>query len=205
LTGPEAAAGGRKYWWRSKTAALVVAVFVLPLALLAVTGGLPAVALIYAVLFVEGDLLAYLILHGRPASGKRYSGEEPPTASRAFLNADRVEGLASIVRWAKDGSDFSRKEVAQVVSRIIGHSHSVSLGEAGAWTDGRPSEPMRTVVYPYRDDPVVKVELEGLDLDRLFGGQTSPRRARAGRSRYLTDLETVVAGLEVEMNRTGGV
>lgn len=202
----EAVEGVRRGWWRSRTTGLVVAVFVTPLALLAVTGGLPAVALIYAVLFVEGDIIAYLILRRRrPEAGRRNPDGETPVARRAFLNADRVEGLVSTVRWAEDGSDFSRKEVAQTVARIMGHSRSVSLGQRGPWASGGLSESVWRVVYPYGDGPLVKSELEKMDSGMWHASDLKRELARVGRSQYLASLEEVVSELEREMNRSGGV
>ncbi len=202
----DAGEGDRGGWWRSRTTGLVIAVFVMPLALLAVTGGLPAVALIYAALFVEGDIIAYLILRRRrPTAGRRNPDGETPVARRAFLNADRVEALVSIVRWAEDGSDFSRKEVAQAVARIMGHSRSVSLGQRGPWASGGLSESVVRVVHPYGDDPVVKSELDRMGSGVRLVGDSKKEWARVGRSQYLASLEEVVSELEREMNQPGGV
>lgn len=187
--------------WRSRTTLLVLAAFLLPLALLLVTSGLPAIAFTYSVLFVEGDLIVYLILERRrsTAGGRQFGDENAPTANRVFLNADRVEGLTATIRWAERGSDFARKELAQSVATILAHSRSVSYDTDDYLARGGLAEAIGSVVYPYRDDLVVKSGLEAAGVVPV-----SRPGSGSGHAQYLADLEKAVTELEREIDTTGG-
>jgi hypothetical protein len=210
---PERARGYERtddHWWRSRRALALCAAFAAPLALLVFAGSPLIVPAMYTVLAVEADAIMYLaIWRSQSVYGRKIRGEDRggPVGSRTFLSADRVEVLASCVKWAGKDSDFSRREMAQTIARILGRSYVVSSGGSGETSDGNLSDSFRSVIYPYRDDPVVRAEMGAIGgKERFYGrdanGEGGP--PKAGRGGYLASLEEIVSELERDMDRSGG-
>jgi hypothetical protein len=210
-------AGGRDVsdspWWRSRRVLALCAAFAAPLVLLVFANSPLIVPAIYTALAVEGDAIICLaIWRSQSVDGRKILGEDRggPVGNRTFPSADRVEALASYAEWAGKGSDFSRREMAQTIARILGRSYAAS--PSGGPADGGELSRggFRTVIYPYRDDPVVRSEIGvigggGEGEEKLNGPETAVRERppKVDRSGYLAGLEEVVSKLERDLDRSG--
>lgn len=175
-----------------------------PLALLVTLGSYFAVPVVYAVLFVEGDVIAYLIIRaGRVNQEPSPSPAGASSSRRTFLGSDRVDALASLVKWAGRGSDYSRRELALVSVKILAQSPESTSRLS---SDRGFSEALRTVVLPYRDDPLVRAEISEAG-DRLAFLRNSSEQAvrKAGRGRYISNLDAMVSKLELQSDGSGRV
>jgi len=199
--------------WRSRGALALGAAFAAPLLLLVFANSPLIVPAIYTALAVEGDAIIYLAIWGsQSVDGRKILREDRvgPVGSRTFPSADRVETLASYAEWAGKGSDFSRREMAQTIARILGRSYAASP-EGGPADGGELSRGgFRTVIYPYRDDPVVRSEIGiigggGEREERFYGPETGARErpSKVDRAVYLAGLEEVVSKLERDLDRSG--
>jgi hypothetical protein len=192
--------------WTRKGALVVCAAFGASIALLIFAGSLLVVPVIYLVLCLEGVGVAYLAISRGQSVNRRittgYDGGK--VTNLAYLSGDRVETLASYAKWAAKGSDFSRRDTARTVAHILGHFYAVSpSGVDGVSLDKNLSDAIKTVIYPYRKDPLVKAGIGAIGEERLYGGQTAAtgRPAKVGRGRYLASLEEIVSKLEQGMDR----
>jgi hypothetical protein len=202
---------GPRWRWRSRGALALGAAFVAPLVLLIFANSPLIVPAIYTALAVEGDAIIYLAIWGsQSVNGRKIMGEDRwgPIGGRTFPSADRVETLASYAEWAGKGSDFSRREIAQTIARILGRSYALPSG-GPADGEGLSSDGFRTVIYPYRDDPVVRSEIGviggGEKEEMLYGPETGAggRPQEVNRAEYLAGLEELVSKLERYMDRSG--
>jgi hypothetical protein len=195
-------------WWRSKTALAVCVAFAVPLVFSVFAQTYLAVPVVYAVLFVEADVLVYLIFRASRSARAASSGAEgtsEPPATGFFLKGSRVDALASLVKWASRGSDYSRREVAQMTARMLSHSLRRNEGPSGL-ASAKVSEALRTIIYPYRDDQAVKSELANLVGSPVYDLVTEQRDGgrsndKAGRARYLESLEAVVSSFGQDLDR----
>jgi hypothetical protein len=189
----------------------ICALIASPLALLVMTGSLLIVPVVYAVIFVEGDVVIYLaIWRSQSVDARRDAGKDAggPLVKHAFLSAGNVEMLASYVKGAGKGSDFSRREIARTVAGFLRHSYLLSPSGGGGYTDGEGlREGFGDVITPYLNDPVVKAELQGVGVEGLLGVQTGTGgKARAAdRGRYLASLEAILSKLEMDMEGLGSL
>jgi len=208
-------------WTLGRTLRLCAA-FAAPVVLLIFAGSLVVVPLIYLAISAEGVFIAFVaISEVRSADGRRIvgSGMGGPTPNGGRQGGDRVETLASYVKWAAKGSDFSRRDVARTVMRIVEHSYAApSRGTELVSSDPGLSEAIRTLVYPYRGDPFVKAGMAALEHEKVPGegtmqgdegetlsGEAGPTGKPPGRARYLAGLEEVVSKLEPRMYRSRSV
>ena len=83
--------------------------------------------------------------------------------------ADRVQTLASYVKRAARGSDFSRRDVARTVMQIAERSHAAPSRGEGVSPNRELPDAIETLVYPYRDDPFVRAGMRTLRTDRAHG------------------------------------
>lgn len=193
--------GPDRRWWRSGNIVAICLAFALPLVLAVLGGSALAVPIVYAVLFVEGDVLIYLIVGSARDSGAivRSAPRSQPTMNHSFVRADRVDTLTSLVKWASKGSDYSRREIAETCARVLARRFDSSSG-VQTGPSVRTMEALRAIVYPYRDDPAVKSEL-GTGTENHAGDDTRVGRGLRlwpDRGRYLSNLEALVSGLEQE-------
>jgi hypothetical protein len=188
--------------WTLKRTLRLCAAFAAPLVLLIFAGSLAVVPLIYLAVCVEGVFIAYVaISEVRSADGRATvgSGAGDTTQGRGHPGGDRVETLSSYVKWAAKGSDFSRRDVARTVMRIVEHTYAApSSGAQLAARDPGLSEAIKTLVYPYRSDPFVKVGIKA-DEATARSAEAAPTAKPPGRARYLAGLEEVVSELEQRM------
>ena len=198
-------------WWGSRSTLAVCAVIAAPLAFLVFTGSLLAVPVVYAVLFVEGDAVIYLaIWRSQSVDGRKVKRGDAgaPLVKHAFLSAGNVETLASYVKGAEKGSDFSRREMARTLAGILRHSYFLSPGGGeGHLNGGDLSGAYGNVMGPYLDDPVVRSRLGGVEA-RRFGSlatATGKKPKTADRGRYLASLEEILTKLEMDMDRSGSL
>jgi hypothetical protein len=203
------ASGGR--WRRSRSTLAICAVIAAPLAFFVFTGSFLIVPVVYAVLFVEGDVVIYLaIWKSQSVDGRKVTGGDAggPLVKHSFLSAGNVETLSSYVRGAEKGSDFSRREMARTLAGILRHSYFLSpSGDEGHPTGGDLTEAFGDVIAPYLDDPVVKAKLGGVEAERFsgLGTGTGVKPRKADRGRYLKSLEGIVSKLEMDMDRSGSL
>ncbi|MGD0636865.1 MAG: hypothetical protein ABSA72_02350 [Nitrososphaerales archaeon] len=198
-------------WWRSKGALAICAVIAAPMALLVLTGSLLIVPVVYAVIFVEGDIVIYLaIWRSQSADAGKAAGRDAggPLVRHAFLSAGNVETLASYVKGAEKGSDFSRREMARTVAGFLRHSYLLSTsGGEGRTRGGDLREAFGDVITPYLNDPVVKAELGVVGVEGFSGVQLGAggKSRIADRGRYLASLEAIVSKLEMDMEGLGSL
>lgn len=179
-------------WWRSRVGIAILAAFAGPVFLLLLRG--PAtVPLIYAALFVEGDVVAYLALQkARFSSGEKIAGvgSKPKRGDKMFLSKERLGELAWSLKRAETGSEDSRRQVARDIAPLIGHWG----GRSGLSGEGL-SKALEDAVYPYLDDRTLKTE-----MGEAYAEEARVRGAMAivGRTEYVTALETILSELERE-------
>ncbi len=194
-TGRREGAGGRAR--PSRRSIELWAALAMPVVVLVFAGSLLVIPLIYIIVILDGIGIAYAVARsGGPFGGGTITSDEGggPVGSPGRRRPDRAESLASYIKRAK-GSEFSRREIARSVARIMGQSSALSPGSATA--DRDLSDAVRTVVYPYRDDPVVKAGMGPLE-ERFFGGENAsalPERSPS-QSRYVASLEVIVSRLD---------
>ncbi len=197
--------------WVSKGALVLYAAFGAPLLLIAVAGSLfLTVPLVYAIICVEGDAIIYLaIWRSQTIDGQMIVGGETrgPAANRAFVSVGSVETMSSYARSAGRGSDFSRREIARTLARILAYSSTASENRGeGTPSNEDLSDAFATVIHPYEDDPVVKTEMRAVVEGRRHARGTGAGgdAPKVGRAEYLADLEKIVSKLERDMDRSGG-
>jgi len=189
----------------------ICAVIAAPLALLFLTGSLLIIPVVYAVIFVEGDVVIYLaIWRSQSVDARKAAGRDAgaPLVKHAFLSAGNVETLASYVKGAEKGSDFSRREMARTVAGFLRHTYLLSPSGGEVYTNGAGlREAFGDVITPYLNDPVVKAELGGVGVEGFLGGQTGTggKARTADRGRYFASLEAIVSKLEMDMEGFGSL
>ena len=182
----------RRPWWRSRLTAAVLAACAGP-TLLLLSGAPGAVPLVYATLFVEGDVVAYLALQkAHFTSSERIvsGGSGPKTVDGMFLSKERFEELSSCLKRAEAGSEDSRRQVARDIAPLVAHS-----GGASAASGGRLSRALEMVVYPYLDDRALRTEMGEAYAEEARKRAVAPK---AGRAEYVAGLETILSELERE-------
>jgi len=190
---------------------VLYAAFAAPLLLIAVAGSLfLTVPLVYAIICVEGDAIIYLaIWRSQAIDGQTIVGSESRStaANRAFPNAGGVEALASHARSAVAGSDFSRREMARTLARILAYSSTASQNRGDVAPSNLDlSEAFGTVIHPYGDDPVVRTEMGAAGEGNRYAPEigAGDKAPKVGRNRYLADLEEIISKLARDMDRSGG-
>ena len=188
-------------WYRSGTGVAVIAAFAVPLLVVGLSGFLPTVPIVYSILFLEGDLLVYLVIRrGRLMRVPTSVGgdAEPNAGSKVFFRPDTVESMTSLVKWASKGSEYSRREIALKVVRMMKEEYPPEVeGRIMDQTD-RLTNALRSIVYPFRNDQVLKAEAAGYEK-RVFGADGGGGRAsKVSRGRYLASLDEVLSVLEPE-------
>jgi hypothetical protein len=195
--------------WRGK---LIPAVLLSsPVLLLAFSGSSFGVLLIYVAVSLEGIGIAYLLISKRQVLSGSGGADEPeaPIGVRSRGTADKVEALGSYVKWAGQGSDFSRRDIARTIAQAL----SVIYGKqyAGDIVDNpKFLEALRVVVLPYVNDPGVKEALFSVERMRpdlvkhkLSERESSGQEGNYGRGRYLSSLEVLVVDIEKDMEGWG--
>ncbi len=179
-------------WWKSRVVIAVLAAFAGPILLL-LSSGPATVTIIYAALFVEGDVIAYVVLqkaHFTRADKIVRTGSEPKRGDKMFLSKERLEELASCLKRAETGSEDSRRQVARDLAPLVGQLDLVS-----ASSSGRLSKALQTVLYPYLDDRALRTEMGAVYAEEARG---SGARPGAGRRDYVAGLEVILSELERE-------
>ncbi|MDA4113966.1 MAG: hypothetical protein OK474_07965 [Thaumarchaeota archaeon] len=196
--------------WTRRRAILLCAAFAAPVLLLVLVGSLFVIPLIYLAVSVEGVFVAFVAISAVRSTNGRMNAEyrgDSSTTNRARPGADRVQTLASYVKWAARGSDFSRRDVARTVMQIAERSHAAPSRGEGVSPNRELPDAIETLVYPYRDDPFVRAGMRTLRTDRAHGDgpatQAGTKGRPPGRARYLASLEEVVSGLERGMKQSG--
>lgn len=189
--------------WTSRSRVAVVAAFIVPSLLVVLAGtSFLTVSIVYAILFVEGDILTLLAIGWTRSTigGARQRRLEDDGGG--FMRTSRVDALTATIRSAEYGSDYSRREIAESIDELVDHvrGRSVEPEEGAKVSEGGEGDgldrALDVAVRPYleRRSPVTSSR-----SDSGGSGRSTKDARRPTRGRYISSLETIVTHIEKEM------